>query len=134
MHYVRGLAVSLQGVALVMLYQGEYKAAYYELHEAMGHAKQSGDKIVVAGILEVWSLLAEKQKKYERSASLFGAAAAIRKECNAPPFTNDKKRNDELEIRLRKKLGDKEFEQAWNRGNVLKYESAVELALQTGFN
>ncbi len=79
--------------------------------------------------LEGLATVAGKRANDLRAARLWGASAAIREASGYALATAEQRFHDEVMPEVRQRLGEAEFDRAWNEGRQLPLERAIELAL-----
>jgi hypothetical protein len=99
-------------------------------HEALKLARKASDMVRLVACVEAIATTARLKGQWRRSATMFGAASAIRQsiESPVPPYQRRDQDNDILI--LRGYLGDPAFECAFSEGQSLDRDEAVELALR----
>jgi len=88
-----------------------------------------GHRAAVAHQLECFAILAEAQAKLPRAARLLGAAEALRQVSNSVRVPNEQQDFDALKSRLQKELPEQAFNAAWQAGERMSLEAAVDLAV-----
>jgi tetratricopeptide (TPR) repeat protein len=79
--------------------------------------------------LEGLATVAGKQTEDVLAAQLWGASAAIREAGGYALSMAEQSLHDEVAPEVRERLGETEFDRAWNEGRQLPLERAIELAL-----
>jgi hypothetical protein len=100
--------------------------------EVVRLCRDTGDRYLLPYALEGWGWATRDQGEGERTAQLYGAAAAVRAATQAvlaPPEAADREQKIEA---LRASLGTTAFERGWAAGERMLLEEAVALALEEG--
>ena len=124
----RLVAAGNHGLALAQLGRlDEAEERFTEiLHIAVTTDRSS--EIVLYGF-EGLGLVAAARADDLRAAQLWGLAATIRGATGYALATAERRFHDELEPEVRGRLGDAEFDRAWDEGRELPFDAAVRLAL-----
>ena len=123
-----GLAAVLMG--LVALAAGEDEEAAGVFISALPRAREFGDAILIFYCL--WGLASATAAEHPaRAAALWGAAQAMRKKrsIGLPPVAVEMSSYDWRRRRTIEKLGEKEFEVKWSRGEAMSEDEAIAHAL-----
>ena len=125
----RLIAAGNHGLALAQLGRlDEAESRFAEiLHVAVTTDRSS--EVVLYGF-EGLGLVAAAKADDLRAAQLWGLAATIRDATGYALAIAERRFHDELEPETRGRLGDAEFERAWNEGRELPFGAAVDLALR----
>jgi predicted ATPase/DNA-binding SARP family transcriptional activator len=123
------VAGALQPLARAYLSRGDDERAQGILIESLSLARELRDQHVIADCLETFAAALQKQGEDARSATLLGAASAVREPIGAPrgPDMRDLF-HDTLET-VRSELGAEAFDVHWEEGRALDPEAAVEFAV-----
>jgi len=125
----RHFALVNHGLALARL--GRLGAADARFAEALETAALSSQAVEVRFYaLEGLGSIAGKRGDDLRAARLWGASAGIREATGSALATAEQRFHDEVAPEVRNRLGDAEFDRAWNEGRQLPRERAIELALR----
>jgi tetratricopeptide (TPR) repeat protein len=89
--------------------QGNYKEAVKKYEESLKIKEELGDKSGIAKTLHQLGRINEEQKDYKEAMRKYWIALSILKELGSP----DAKIVERSLARLREKMGEKEFEKAW---------------------
>jgi predicted ATPase/class 3 adenylate cyclase len=126
-----------QGIARVLMNQGgalrdlgELEKAARLLMDSLLLWRELGDKWDATDCLEDLGAVYLEQGRYATSATVYGAAEALRTEIGAPRAPYDDKTYNQRMERLRQELGG-ELGAAWGRGRAMKMGQAVDFALGT---
>jgi len=92
----------------------------------------AGHKTQIAYNLEGLACLAASTRDYQRAASLFGAAYALRQALQTPAPSVDRASYADSLQSTRSALGDEAFEKVWGQGCAMTLDQAVEHALDDG--
>ncbi|MDQ3956117.1 MAG: hypothetical protein M3285_11285 [Actinomycetota bacterium] len=93
--------------------------------------RELGDKWDATDCLEDLAATYLEQDRYQSSATIFGAAEALRVEIGALRAPFEAQTYEGRLAELRDKMGELEFNRAWNAGAQMKMIEAVEFALGT---
>ncbi len=123
------VAAANHGLALALLGRlNEAEARFAEiLHQAVT-APRSTEGLLYA--FEGLALVAGSRAEDPRAAQLWGVSAAIREATGYVLATAEQRFHNELEPEVRGRLGEAEFDHAWNVGRQLSFEQATALALR----
>jgi tetratricopeptide (TPR) repeat protein len=110
--------------------QGSTERARASFTESLTLSAQLADKAWVAANLEGLARLAHGQGGWERVARLFGAAAALRERIGAPLSSEEAASDGEMIATAHTRLGELLFIAAWQAGQRLSLEQAVQEALE----
>jgi tetratricopeptide (TPR) repeat protein len=120
--------------ARVAHHRGDSGAALAHFREALFLLRELGWRPDVAACLEGMAGLALVQQQEERSARLFGAAAALREAIGCPLPPVERAEHDRHVSAVRSALQETEFAAAWSAGQVMSLEQALAFALEEGAN
>ncbi len=123
-----GLAVVLMG--LVALATGEDDEAAGIFISALPRAREFGDTILIFYCL--WGLASATAAEHpDRAAALWGAAQSMQKKrsIGLPPAAVEMSAYDWRRRRTVEKLGEKEFEAEWSRGEAMSEDEVIVHAL-----
>jgi non-specific serine/threonine protein kinase len=121
----------LHGLALVEHQEGNDDRAAALFSESLLKARYKRDQLDVIKALEGLGWVACTQGRTVQSATLLGAADALRSRINYPLEPGARRENDRTIAALREKLDAGAFARAWEEGAALAFEAAVELLLQS---
>ncbi|MGE5073289.1 MAG: ATP-binding protein [Anaerolineae bacterium] len=124
-------ARALHGLALVEHQEENDERAAALFRESLLKARYKRDQLDVIKALEGLSWVACSQGRAVLSATLLGAADALRSRINYPLEPGVRGENDRTIAALRKRLGASAFDRAWEGGAALALDAAMELALQS---
>ncbi len=123
--YSRSFAFLNHGLALARLGRLEEAGAQF------AQALPDRDEVEITFYaLEGLASVAGKQTDDVLAAELWGASAAIREAGGYALSMAEQSLHDEVAPEVRDRLGEAEFDRAWNEGRQLPLESAIELALR----
>ncbi|SRR6266545_402181 len=125
----RLFALVNHGLALAEL--GRLDEARAQFAEALPAAEGKNDEITFYA-LEGLATVAGTQRDDLRAAQLWGASAAIREAGGYVLSMGEQRLHDAVRPEVRERLGEAEFDRAWNEGRQLPLERAIELALADG--
>jgi tetratricopeptide (TPR) repeat protein len=124
------IALSLLNLGQVVYAQGDYADARALFEESLAIRRELGDKKGIAYSLEAFASLAAKEQTAERSARLWGAAAALREALGSPLSPHEHERYDREVGAARETLGANAFAAAWEEGRAMSWEQAVFYAME----
>ena len=124
-----GLALSLNTLADVGLDEADYASVRVLLDESLAINRELGDKTAIAYLLEDYGGLAAAEKKPELALKLAGFAATLRETIGAPLPPAEQARVDRMISPARAALQEAASNEAWQAGQHLTLEQAIELAL-----
>ena len=90
-----------------------------------------GQTGAVAHQLECFGFVLLAQNQNERALQLFAAANALREKSSTPMTPDEQAYFDQELKRLRETLDLKTFDSVWSKGQALRMEQAIELAVET---
>ena len=124
-----GILITLRGLAQHLLDQGEVSGARPLLAESLALAHECGDRLEVARAMEGLVGTAVPTDP-QRAVRLAAAAATLRETLRAASYPKDRARLDDwLEV-AHHRLGQPDYELAWNQGQAQSLEQAVRLGLE----
>jgi non-specific serine/threonine protein kinase len=130
----RGIAKSLGALALVALRQGDNNRCLDLAAEAVRLAFQVGDRASVIEplktVAEAVALGQKAPRDAERALQLFAAAEAIRAAAGAGLEPGESARNEAFLSELRSRLDAATWDGAWQEGQAMPVEGAVDLAIE----
>ena len=123
-----GTAIASGNLGHVALRLGKLDEAHAWQAESLKLFAAVGDKDGLTECLERFAMLANASANFRRAAQLFGAASALRKEVGTSlPPAEQAEYHRELST-TRAQLDAATFEAAWQAGQVMTMEQAMELA------
>jgi len=125
-----GIADSLSNLGEMAKEQGDYAAARALYEESLAIRRELGDKYGIAYTLEAIAELAAAQGQSEPAAKLWAAADALREAIGSPLPPKEKEELDRNVALMRASLGEEAFAAAWEQGQAMTIEQAIEYALQ----
>lgn len=123
-----GAGYVLTNLAKVARARGDYVRSHALLVESLTLRWEYGDKMGIEGCLRGLGRIAAQTYHFERAARLFGAAEALREAVGAS-IPRHHSRLDQAVARVRIRLGDDAFAEAWAAGRALPLHQAVTEAL-----
>jgi len=99
------------------------------IRESLALRRDLGDQGGIAWCLEKLSNAMFVEKRYEKAAEIFAAAAALRSPLNSVIDDADLPEYSRLIADLQSKLGNEAFDSAWAKGGSRPIEEIIELAL-----
>jgi tetratricopeptide (TPR) repeat protein len=112
--------------------QGDYARAVALHRESLAVFRDLGQKRDSLLCLEGLAWVAEAQEHARRSAVLYGAVAALREATGAQVPPLDRARYAQSVDRVRDRLGEAAFAEAWSEGHAMPLEQAIAYALDEG--
>src|SRR5262249_5251189 len=122
--------IALRGLAQAHHALGNNDRAAELAGEALRVARESGDRLSIAFVLEVLSRVANTRGDLAQAVQLIASAQALRVEIGvplAPAYRADREQNIQA---LRTKLGEQGFARLWTVGEALSLEKAIAAAEQ----
>ena len=127
-----GLAYALAHQGRLACQQGDFGAARACLAECGALCRESSDRLISTYVLEYAGNLAKVQDAPRRAARLYAAMEALREKIGVPIPSADRAAYSGNAAAVRADLGDPEFEAAWDAGQAMPWEQAMEYALSEG--
>jgi serine/threonine-protein kinase PknK len=112
--------------------RGETRRAQQLLHDGLRLSQLVNDPVTCAQCLEALAWIAGSTHHPRRAAVLMAAADALGRTLGAPCLLHHDRGwgfHDQCERRARQELGTAEFDTAWNEGNSLTFDEAVEAVI-----
>lgn len=127
-----GIASASNNLARVECALGNHGTARAFSQESLTLYRELKYKKGIAYALEGSASLAHAEEQMERGARLFGAAHALREAIRTHLTPAEREENDQRIAFVRETLGEDAFTAAWESGQTMTWESAVEYALGEG--
>jgi non-specific serine/threonine protein kinase len=108
---------------------GNLPAASDIYQETIRRWQELGNRSAVAHELECFGFIAIAEEQPERAGSLFGAAEALREQCQSPMTDDERIEYDQAVALLHGRLAEAECRAAWAQGRGMAMERAVQFAL-----
>jgi len=134
-----GIAISLGTLGWIALRQGDFNRMRGLLAESLAVRLDTGDaggsawcleKLAEAALLEGQAAPASQRSEYfQRAATIFGAASALRARLNSAMDQADRPEFERNVAALRAGLGQDAFAAAWAAGGAMTLEQATDYAL-----
>lgn len=124
---LKSLSHSLYGLGDMLIQQGNYDEALNLIKESMDIRMRLRDMKGMAHSLGALAILAEMAGSEYQAVKLEGASVQIREKIGAPVTAAVQKENEEFLARVREKLGDTKFENAWFDGQTMSLEQIVDM-------
>ena len=121
---------ALNNLGWVELARGDYERAQGLYVESLELSKELGDKLVAAKSIEGLACVAGTREA-ESAAKLFGAARMLREAIGYYYTPIESAMREPYLVRARSRLGEVAWEAAFDDGQVLTSEEAIEYALQS---
>ena len=128
-----GINDALYVLAQVAQARGDHDLAARRFEEGVSLSKEMGDRANLGYYLEGLAVVAGVRGEAERSVCLFGAAEGMLEAVDAPVydyFEPNRSLYERTKARVRSRLGESAFEEAWKQGQVMTFEQAVKYALK----
>ena len=126
-----GIAVAVSCLGLVMLAQGEHKAARQLLAEGLALSHDLGVKRDLARNLVGWASLAFAEGQLRKAAKLLGAIAGWLVAMGAQLDEPEHSVQNGTIAALHARLDDTTFKAAWAEGSALTLEQVIAYALSS---
>jgi predicted ATPase/class 3 adenylate cyclase len=108
---------------------GDLERAQALYAEELPRSLKNGHKLILERALEGLAWLQSKRGKWEVSARLLGAAAALRDSLNAPQQPWRRRVHEQAEAACRSALGDEAFQAPFAEGRAMPLEAVVQYGL-----
>jgi predicted ATPase/class 3 adenylate cyclase len=125
-----GIGASLGTSAWIAMRQFDWESAFVRLKESMQVRKEIGDRGGIAFCLERLAEVAIGKHEAEKAARIFGAAESMRVWLRSKIDPVDKPEYELNVASLRAELGEDKFNTAWEEGQKMTLEQAVDYALE----
>jgi non-specific serine/threonine protein kinase len=123
------IAAALHNLGQVVYLRGEHAAAAERFREALTLRSELRDPRATAGTLLWCGILCMQNDRYERSATLFGAAEAMRAGVEASVANFDVVDYGRAFGKVREHLGAARLDRSWAVGSSMTFDQAVAFAL-----
>jgi predicted ATPase/class 3 adenylate cyclase len=110
--------------------ENDYAAAHPYLFEALSAAKEMNYRQPIAYLLEEFAALGAAQGQASHSATLFGAAEALRETIQIVLFPVERVEVDKNIAAARAQLSEDEFNKAWAEGKAMTMEDAIKYTME----
>jgi tetratricopeptide (TPR) repeat protein len=110
--------------------ENDYAAAHPYLFEALSAAKEMNYRQPIAYLLEEFAALGAAQGQASHSATLFGAAEALRETIQVVLFPVERVEVDKNIAAARAQLSEDEFNKAWAEGKAMTMEDAIKYTME----
>jgi DNA-binding CsgD family transcriptional regulator len=124
-----GLEFPLGNLGWVALLRGDIERAKALHKESLALCREVDDKRLASDRLERLACVAGAGGEAERAARLFGAAGALREAIGVPPDPPMRKLEEPYLLGARSKLEEGAWAKAWEEGQAMSMERAIEYAL-----
>jgi tetratricopeptide (TPR) repeat protein len=125
-----GLTFMQSNFAHSLREHGEFDKALIYYRRTIRMWQDWGHRSAVAHQLECFGIIAQALEDPYRAARLFGAAESIRKTINSLRTPSEQNEFEQAKSQLQSQVGNREFNQAWNEGEAMTMEQAIEFALE----
>jgi len=126
----RGIAMALGNLGIVALEEADIERAREQLTQSLSIFHDLGDRQLMAYALSVLARTIWAERQGARAAQVQGAVAALLKDLKAPLQSDEQKKFDQTASALQAALGQEGYQQAFESGERLTLEQAIELALK----
>jgi DNA-binding CsgD family transcriptional regulator len=126
---VVGLEFPLGNLGWVAFLRGDLERAKALLKESLALCCELDDKRLAFDRLERLACVAGAEGEAERAARLFGAAGALREAIGVPPDPPMRTLEEPYLLEARSKLEEGAWTKAWEEGQAMSMERAIEYAL-----
>jgi len=116
-------------LAHVLRANGQIDEAYAIYRAVIPGWKDLGHRAAVAHELECIAYILTHREELERAVTLLSGAQAIRKAINLPRTKIEDDEYEQEVLKMRRLLGEANFERNWTEGENLSMDEAIELAL-----
>jgi hypothetical protein len=128
--HIWGIAYTMHKLATLAVAAGELARATGLLREALLHMRDLGDRRGIAWCLEGLAGIAGEERRAERAAHLWGAAAGIRDAIGTPMPPAERVEHERSVAMARAQLDPAVWNSAWATGQGMFLEQAIALALE----
>jgi predicted ATPase/uncharacterized protein HemY len=125
----RGIAYSLDSLGSIAREQSKYEQAAVLYRESLRLFQEMNDRLGIAKSLYNLGIAAQNQDKYELATSLLSAAEALRQVIGVPMARANQADYERALAAVQHGLGEEAFAAAWDGGQTMTLEQAVEYAL-----
>ncbi|HZT42719.1 MAG TPA: tetratricopeptide repeat protein [Chthonomonadaceae bacterium] len=125
-----GVASALSNLGEVAYREGDYAKASCFYKESLVIRRKIEEKPGIAESLRDMADLAAGQGQFEMAARLWAAAEVLRETIGSPLPPKEKEEVDRKVATARASLGEEAFASAWEQGQAMTFEQAIEYALQ----
>ncbi len=125
-----GIGASLGTSAWIAMRQGDWESAVKRLRESIQVRKEIGDSGGIAFCLERLAEVANGKHAAEKAARIFGAAESLRSSLRSKIDPVDQPEYESNLASLHAELGEEKFNAAWEDGQKMTLEQAVDYALK----
>jgi predicted ATPase/class 3 adenylate cyclase/DNA-binding XRE family transcriptional regulator len=129
-----GVANALNGLAEVALAEGDVTTAFLLCQDCLNLHREGGAKEGMVYCLETIAAIAVANRQPNRSARLFGAAAALRESIKLPLTPTDRAANEANIATIHSQIDDVAFNAAWDEGQVMPFDKVLQYALSESLN
>jgi non-specific serine/threonine protein kinase len=124
------IAWGIEGLAGVAYLKRDFPSALKFHLESLRIKANVMDKLGIAYSLEGLAQVAAAEEEPERAAILWGAADSLREAMHMPSDPSRADLYTSLMPGTREQIGEKRFEQSWEKGKRMELKDAIEYALQ----
>ena len=110
--------------------KGDLEKAIFYYRKTIRQWQERGHRAAVAHQLECFGLIAMARERPVHAVKLFSAAEALRKTSNSVRTPDEQEEFEQATLKLQSHIGEGKFNQAWNEGQSMKMEQAIEFALE----
>jgi tetratricopeptide (TPR) repeat protein len=128
--HIWGIAYTMHKLATLAVAAGELARATGLLRGALLHMRDLGDRRGIAWCLESLAAIAGEERRAERAAQLWGAAAGIRDAIGTPMPPAERVEHERSVAMARAQLDPAVWNSAWATGQGMFLEQAIALALE----
>jgi non-specific serine/threonine protein kinase len=128
--YKGGCAHTLAILGRIAVQRGDYEQARMCYRESLALRQETGEKEGIATVLEGLAAVAGMQEQPVRAARLCGSAEALRTLLGAPLTPIDRLYYQRTVARVKAKLPEPAFLQAWTEGRAMTLEEGIAEAVQ----
>ena len=120
---------NLVNLGAVACHEGDFGAARSHYAEALATAQELGHKVLNSYSLDGFAALAVEREDVELGAQLAGAAEQLREQIGYEIEPSDRHFRNAYISKLKTKMDEDEFKNAYEQGSKMKPEEAIALAL-----
>lgn len=126
----RFIAYALENLGTVSTLQGNHDRAAAQLRETLQLGREMGDQYLLVYALGDLAKLEVARGRPARAARLGGAVAGLQKQLGITMAPAENQDRDQVLDRAREDLGEARFRRAWDGGQALSLDDAVDHALE----
>ena len=127
-----GIIHAYRALGFVAYFRGDYERATQLFRDCLSLCRELGSNDNIIECLEGLATVAEARDESKRATRLLGAAEALRQEMGHPLPTSGRADYDRIVSLVRASLKKKAFAAAWEEGQAMSIEEAIDYAMEEG--